>query len=47
MVSGSHLGKIAMREGLDYFMGMSVVLARMGEQFEQQSNNTKPTKYIV
>jgi hypothetical protein len=39
--------KIAMREGLDYFMGMSVVLARMGEQFEQQSNNTKPTKDLL
>lgn len=39
--------KLAMREGLDYFMGISVVLARMGEQFEQQSNNTKPSKELL
>jgi len=39
--------KIAMREGLDYFMGMSAVLARMGEQFEQQTTNTKPSKDLL
>jgi hypothetical protein len=39
--------KLAMREGLDFFMGISVVLARMGEQFEQQSNNTKPSKELL
>jgi hypothetical protein len=39
--------KIAMREGLDYFMGMSAVLARMGEQFEQQATNTKPSKDLL
>ena len=35
--------RLAMREGLDYFFGISVVLARMGEQFEQQSSSTKPS----
>ncbi|MBI4731635.1 MAG: GH3 auxin-responsive promoter family protein [Chloroflexi bacterium] len=39
--------KLAMREGLDYFMGISVVLARMGEQFEQQSQNSKPSKALL
>jgi hypothetical protein len=39
--------RLAMREGLDYFMGMSVVLARMGEQFEQQSNNSTPSKELL
>ena len=39
--------KLAMREGLDYFMGISVVLARMGEQFEQQSTNTKPSRELL
>jgi hypothetical protein len=39
--------KLAMREGLDYFMGISVVLARMGEQFEQQSSNSKPSKDLL
>jgi hypothetical protein len=39
--------KLAMRDGLDYFMGISVVLARMGEQFEQQSNNSKPSKDLL
>ena len=39
--------KLAMREGLDYFMGISVVLARMGEQFEQQSTNSKPSKELL
>jgi phenylacetate-coenzyme A ligase PaaK-like adenylate-forming protein len=36
-----------MREGLDYFMGISVVLARMGEQFEQQSSGSKPSKELL
>jgi hypothetical protein len=39
--------RLAMREGLDYFMGVSVVLARMGEQFEQQSSNSKPSKELL
>lgn len=39
--------KLALVEGLDYFMGMSVVLVRMGEQFEKQSKNTKPTKDLL
>jgi hypothetical protein len=39
--------KLAMREGLDFFMGISVVLARMGEQFEQQSSSTKPSKELL
>jgi hypothetical protein len=39
--------KLAMREGLDYFMGISVVLARMGEQFEQQSSNSKPSRELL
>jgi len=39
--------KLAMREGLDYFMGISVVLARMGEQFEQQSSNSTPSKDLL
>jgi hypothetical protein len=30
--------RIAMQEGMDYFMGLASVLARMGEQFEQQSD---------
>ena len=48
MVSGSPLGfKLAMREGLDYFFGISVVLARMGEQFEQQSSNSTPSKELL
>lgn len=39
--------KLAMQEGLDYFMGISVVLARMGEQFEHQSSSTKPSKELL
>jgi hypothetical protein len=39
--------KLAMSEGLDYFFGISVVLARMGEQFGQQSNNSKPSKELL
>jgi len=39
--------KLAMREGLDYFMGLASVLARMGEQFEQQSNTSKPSKDML
>jgi hypothetical protein len=39
--------KLALREGLDYFMGISVVLARMGEQFEQQSPNTRPSRDLL
>jgi hypothetical protein len=39
--------KMAMREGLDYFMGLASVLARMGEQFEQQSGGTKPSKDLL
>ncbi len=39
--------KLAMSEGLDYFFGISVVLARMGEQFENQSSNTAPSKALL
>jgi GH3 auxin-responsive promoter len=39
--------KLAMQEGLDYFMGISIVLARMGEQFEQQSSSTKPSRELL
>jgi hypothetical protein len=39
--------KLAMRQGLDYFAGMSIVLARMGEQFETQTNNAKPSKDLL
>jgi len=39
--------RLAMREGMDYFMGLASVLARMGEQFEQQSSSTKPSKDIL
>lgn len=39
--------KLAMKEGLDYFMGLSLVLARMGEQFETQSNTSKPSKDLM
>jgi hypothetical protein len=39
--------KLALREGLDYFMGISIVLARMGEQFEQQSATSKPSKDLL
>lgn len=39
--------KLAMQHGLDYFMGLSLVLARMGEQFEKQSNSTKPSKDLL
>jgi len=39
--------RLAMHEGMDYFMGLASVLARMGEQFEQQSSSTKPSKDIL
>jgi hypothetical protein len=40
--------KLAMRYGIDYFMGLSSVLARMGEQFESQSGSTtKPSKDLL
>jgi hypothetical protein len=39
--------RLAMREGIDYFFGISVVLARMGEQFEQQSSNSTPSKELL
>jgi len=39
--------KLAMREGMDYFMGLASVLARMGEQFEQQSSSTKLSKEML
>jgi hypothetical protein len=39
--------RLAMREGLDYFMGVASVLARMGEQFEQQSGSTKLSKELL
>ena len=39
--------KLAMHQGLDYFFGISVVLARMGEQFGQQSSNSTPSKELL
>ena len=39
--------KMAMVEGLDYFFGISVVLARMGEQFEQQSGDSTPSRGLL
>jgi len=39
--------KLAMRDGMDYFMGLASVLARMGEQFEQQSGSTKLSKELL
>jgi hypothetical protein len=39
--------RLAMREGMDYFMGLASVLARMGEQFEQQSSSTKLSKELL
>jgi hypothetical protein len=39
--------RLAMREGMDYFMGLASVLARMGEQFEQQSSSTRPSKELM
>jgi hypothetical protein len=39
--------KLAMHEGMDYFFGISVVLARMGEQFEHQSSSTTPSKELL
>lgn len=39
--------RLALHEGLDYFMGISIVLARMGEQFEQQTATTKPSKELL
>ena len=39
--------RLAMREGMDYFMGLASVLARMGEQFEQQSGSTKLSKELM
>ena len=39
--------RLAMKEGMDYFMGLASVLARMGEQFEQQSGSTKLSKELM
>jgi len=39
--------KLSMQQGLDYFAGMSVVLARMGEQFETQTSNIRPSKDLL
>jgi hypothetical protein len=39
--------RLAMHEGLDYFFGISVVLARMGEQFEQQTTSSTPSKELL
>ncbi|OGN74444.1 MAG: hypothetical protein A2X25_06040 [Chloroflexi bacterium GWB2_49_20] len=39
--------KLAMQQGLDYFGGLSIVLARMGEQFESQSSKTQPSKDLL
>jgi len=39
--------RLAMHEGMDYFMGLASVLARMGEQFEQQSGSTRLSKELL
>lgn len=39
--------KMAMKDGLDYFYGVSSVLAAMGERFESQSDSTKPSKDMM
>ena len=39
--------KLAMHDGLDYFFGISVVLARIGEQFEQQTSNSTPSRELL
>jgi len=39
--------RMAMEEGLDYFMGLASVLARMGEQFEKQTESTKVSKEML
>ena len=39
--------RLAMREGMDYFMGLASVLARMGEQFGQQSASAKPSADLL
>jgi hypothetical protein len=39
--------RLAMQDGMDYFMGLASVLARMGEQFEQQSGSTKFSKELM
>jgi hypothetical protein len=39
--------RLAMEQGLDYFMGLASVLARMGEQFEQQSSSIKASKEML
>jgi hypothetical protein len=39
--------KLAMQEGLDYFMGLASVLARMGEQFGEQSTSSGFSKELL
>jgi len=39
--------KLAMKHGLDYFGGLSIVLARMGEQFETKSSDSKPSNELL
>jgi hypothetical protein len=39
--------KLAMQHGLDYFGGLSIVLAKMGEQFESQSSSSGPSKELL
>jgi hypothetical protein len=39
--------RLAMQHGLDYFGGLSIVLAKMGEQFEKQSSNSQPSKELL
>lgn len=38
---------LAMREGLDYFYGLASILTRIGEQFEQSSGGTKPSRRML
>jgi hypothetical protein len=38
---------LAMQEGLDYFYGLASILTRIGEQFEQSSGGTKPSRRML
>jgi hypothetical protein len=38
---------LAMREGLDYFYGLASILTRIGEQFEQSSGGTSPSRRML
>ncbi len=44
MAEGLRLG---LRDGIDHFFALSVVLVRIAEQFSQQSGNAKLSQYLV